>query len=393
MFGSSPLSDPTGPFAPSPSPAFSPYGPAGAPGYPPGAPSFGGTAPSPANQQSPFAHPGNVNPFETGGEASPFDQPLASNPFANTGSLGAAPSGRNPFADPDLSRSTVKNPAMGQPRLGALPNGLHLDTAGAHEPVLGAAFGSNPGSSGYAMNGNGHRAAGFGMAPEPALDNGARAGAGAANGRGIVDDVWVPPGGDDAPQTSSPATAPRPRPVGEDWTPERNAISGRLTHVQAGDTEVAFPTYDTAMARRRPFADDDLQLHDATAPVSAQLPALTDGPATAGERALSTVLVEGALLTPQKVDVLRGIQRMLSTVDMDFKLGELALLFKFLSPDQLLAALLVSRGVVSPQQIAALGRIKQELGGSGMDYDLETLLIMFHILPAEELRALRKELS
>jgi hypothetical protein len=80
-------------------------------------------------------------------------------------------------------------------------------------------------------------------------------------------------------------------------------------------------------------------------------------------------------------------------VDMDFRLGELALLFKFLSPDQLLAALLVSRGLVSPQQIAALGRIKQELGGSGMGYDLETLLLMFHILPAEELRALRSELS
>ena len=84
---------------------------------------------------------------------------------------------------------------------------------------------------------------------------------------------------------------------------------------------------------------------------------------------------------------------MLSSVEMDFKLGELALLFKFLSPDQLLAALLVSRGLVSPQQIAALGRIKQEMSSSGMDYDLETLLIMFHILPAEELKALREEIS
>jgi hypothetical protein len=84
---------------------------------------------------------------------------------------------------------------------------------------------------------------------------------------------------------------------------------------------------------------------------------------------------------------------MLTTVEMDFKLGELALLFKFLSPDQLLAALLVSRRLVSPQQIAALGRIKQELGGSGINYDLETLLVMFHILSRDELSRLRDELA
>jgi hypothetical protein len=105
------------------------------------------------------------------------------------------------------------------------------------------------------------------------------------------------------------------------------------------------------------------------------------------------VLVEGALLTEQRLDALKGIQQMLASVEMDFKLGELALLFKFLSPDQLLAALLVSRGLVSPQQIAGLGRVKQELSGSGMDYDLETLLAMFHILPPEQLHALRAELS
>jgi hypothetical protein len=108
---------------------------------------------------------------------------------------------------------------------------------------------------------------------------------------------------------------------------------------------------------------------------------------------LGTVLVDGALLTENKLEVLKGIQQMLSSVDMSFKLGELALLFKFLSPDQLLAALLVSRGLVSPQQIAGLGRVKQELAGSGMDYDLEALLSMFHILPPEQLHRLRAELA
>lgn len=382
MFGSNPLSDSAAPMMSPPS----------APGYPAGAPPFGAAAPG-ADQHSPFANPANINPFAAGGEASPFDQPLARNPFGAAGGLDGGASARNPFAGPEVG-STIKNPAVGQPRLGAIPNGPFLDTAGAHETVLGAAFGSNPGSNGHGVNGNGHLAVGFGMSPEPGRNNGAHAGDGSANGRAAVDDAWVPPGGDEPPQMPAPTTPASPRPGAHERSAAPVGLSGRPTYVQAGDTEVAFPTYDTAMTRQRAFADDDdLGPHDATAPVSIQLPALTGAPMPASERALGTVLVEGALLSSQKLDVLRGIQHMLSMVDMDFKLGELALLFKFLSPDQLLAALLVSRGVVSPQQIAALGRIKQELGGSGMDYDLETLLIMFHILPAEELRALRKELA
>jgi hypothetical protein len=127
----------------------------------------------------------------------------------------------------------------------------------------------------------------------------------------------------------------------------------------------------------------------------AQEPAMTRNlPAVQSktELALGTVLVNGALLTPSKLEVLRGIQAMLASVQMDYKLGELALLFRFLSPDQLLAALLVSRGLVTPQQIAGLGRVKQELAASGMDNDLESLLIMFHILTPEQLRQIRAEL-
>lgn len=111
------------------------------------------------------------------------------------------------------------------------------------------------------------------------------------------------------------------------------------------------------------------------------------------EQALSTVLVEGALLDESKMETLQGIQQMLAGVDMNFKLGELALLFNFLSPDQLLAAVLVSRGLVTPAQIAGLGRAKQDLASSGMDYDLETLISMFNILPPEQLRELRNELA
>ncbi len=117
------------------------------------------------------------------------------------------------------------------------------------------------------------------------------------------------------------------------------------------------------------------------------LPAVAASPA---DRALGDVRIEGALLTPQKLEALRGIQAMFASVDMGFKLGELALIFKFLSPDQLLAALLNrGRAVADPQQIAGLGRVKQELAASGMDYDLEALLGMFHILPPEQLRQIR----
>ena len=76
---------------------------------------------------------------------------------------------------------------------------------------------------------------------------------------------------------------------------------------------------------------------------------------------MSDVLVEGALLSRQTLDMLKGVRKMLRAQNMQVNIGELAMMFKFLTPDQLLAALLVSRELVSPQQIAALGRKKQEL--------------------------------
>ena len=84
---------------------------------------------------------------------------------------------------------------------------------------------------------------------------------------------------------------------------------------------------------------------------------------------------------------------MLSDVQVDVKLGELAVLFKFLSRDQLLAAELVSRGLVTPQQIANLGRTKQDLASSGMEYNLADLLTMFDVLPEEQVRQICKELT
>jgi hypothetical protein len=109
------------------------------------------------------------------------------------------------------------------------------------------------------------------------------------------------------------------------------------------------------------------------------------------ERSLSNVLIEGQLVSQQRLEVTLGIQRLLRGVDIDYRLGELLLMFKFLTSDQLLAALLVSRGLVTPVQVASMGRIKQELHAIGMEYDLENLLILFRLLSSEQLREIRSE--
>lgn len=110
------------------------------------------------------------------------------------------------------------------------------------------------------------------------------------------------------------------------------------------------------------------------------------------ERSLSNVLVEGQLISQQRLEIALGIQRLLRGADIDYRLGELLLMFRFLTPDQLLAALLVSRGMVTPAQVAAMGRIKQELHNIGMEYDLENLLILFRLLNSEQLREIRSEI-
>src|SRR5262249_42051045 len=66
------------------------------------------------------------------------------------------------------------------------------------------------------------------------------------------------------------------------------------------------------------------------------------------ERSLGNVLVEGQLVSQQRLEVAMGIQRLLRGVDLDYRLGEVLLTFKFLTHDQLLAAVLVSRGLVTP---------------------------------------------
>jgi hypothetical protein len=301
---------------------------------------------------SPFASPISGNPFVAAEDNSPFAQPYAVNPFAeatgvaqNSAGMAQTPpfvGAESPFAAAYGAPALAQPAPFGQPA--QMFGGQFIDPA----PNWGQ---------------NGH-------------SNGAHQGP--LHAGALVEDAWVPPEGDGALETGIvPSMAYQPY-------NEPNAFGA------AAFSPAAPPR---AMHFDQAAPSHDYTSYQPTVPVPAatQLPAIR--PSSATEQALGSVLVEGALLTEQKLEALKGIQQMLAGVNMQFKLGELALLFKFLSPDQLLAALLVSRGLVSPQQIAALGRVKQELGTSGMDHDLGTLLLMFHILPPEQLQALRAELS
>lgn len=377
-----------------------------APANPYGSPSQGGLMGS--EPASPFANPVQANPFAQPVEQSPFALPLNANPFAemqeNSGTFGA--SAANPFAAADLEtgRQSVPFGQPGNAQWEARPDagfGGAAPEPWSQSPGLGFGgagpqpFGGMSPAPAQGFGGNGFYGNGQGMSyPAPSGAFGTDAappeylngfgGAGSQPGQrsrppAEISDVWTPPdGGMDGPTGVVPEMAYK-------------RIEPPNDRAQAGWSEPT-PSFERQRDEDA-FARIDAYTHDETAPVPApsRLPAIRyDNPA---ERALGNVLVEGALLSENKLEALKGIQQMLATVDMEFKLGELALLFKFLSPDQLLAALLVSRGLVSPQQIAGLGRVKQELAASGMDYDLEALLGMFHILPADQLNQLRAELA
>lgn len=125
------------------------------------------------------------------------------------------------------------------------------------------------------------------------------------------------------------------------------------------------------------------------APQPPQIPVVS-GRAT---RSLGSVLLEGHLVPQERLQVAQHVQRMLRGVDLNYQLGEILLMFKLLTPDQLLAASLVSYGMISTIQITALGRIRQELHAIGLEYDLESLLVLFRILTPEQLREVRASWS
>jgi len=110
-------------------------------------------------------------------------------------------------------------------------------------------------------------------------------------------------------------------------------------------------------------------------------------------RSLGNVLLEGHLVPQHRLEVAQNIQRMLRGVDLNYQLGEILLMFKLLTPDQLLAASLVSYGLISAAQISGLGRVRQELHLMGLEYDLESLLVLFRILTPDQLREVRASWS
>lgn len=158
--------------------------------------------------------------------------------------------------------------------------------------------------------------------------------------------------------------------------------------VQAGEQKTDTPKEQAiSMAANNAVILDIVQsLPPMPAPPQQPQAAVLSGRAT---RSLGSVLLEGHLIPQSRLEVAQNIQRMLRGVDLNYQLGEILLMFKLLTPDQLLAASLVSYGLITTTQISALGRIRQELHSIGLEYDLENLLILFRILTPEQLREVR----
>lgn len=193
----------------------------------------------------------------------------------------------------------------------------------------------------------------------------------------------------DVPQ--SRAAASNSRDEQKRYTPQDNATVSQVRETEPEEVK-APPT------REETKEPEDLIPNNATLidimeslppmpPVEAQTrqaqPMVLNGRAT---RSLGSVLLAGHLVPENRLEVIQHVQRMLRGVDLNYQLGEILLMFKLLTPDQLLAASLVSYGMITTQQISGLGRIRQELHSLGLEYDLENLLILFRILTPEQVR-------
>jgi CheY-like chemotaxis protein len=220
----------------------------------------------------------------------------------------------------------------------------------------------------------------------------------------------------------SGSSATQPRPAAHPETPVASANTSQLStlpspleaspqdaHVSNGasgtlnlDSENILPeevrrTLQQSASRRPEVKTSDDMLLDIVKSLPPMSPApqppqpqVLNGRAT---RSLGSVLLEGHLVPQERLQVAQHVQRMMRGVDLNYQLGEILLMFKLLTPDQLLAASLVSYGMISTVQISALGRIRQELHAMGLEYDLESLLVLFRILTPEQLREVRASWS
>ncbi len=178
----------------------------------------------------------------------------------------------------------------------------------------------------------------------------------------------------------------------EDKEKRDEVDNSRNTEIQAQQEQL--PTQD--MPKEQDVPDTGMSPNNAMLlDIVQSLPLMPSPPASSQAvsgrtmRTLGSVLLEGHLVPRSRLEVAQNIQRMLRGVDLNYQLGEILLMFKLLTPDQLLAASLVSYGMISTQQIGALGRIRQELHSIGLEYDLESLLILFRMLTPEQLREVR----
>jgi hypothetical protein len=339
-----------------------------------GGPPVAGAAPFsapysvPAWDASPFAQPAEANPFAGApSDSSPFAQPYTANPFTTAfGDSGADAWLRSGSFPPSAPSASAGRPAGG--------------SFGSYDRPQDNRFGSGFGASGGRPAALGSGLGGF-------ANSGARSA----------------PSGPSQPNwaTSQPSGKTPAQPsIADSWTPPDSSVRSPETpgNQETGVVpELAFRPISPASGGSAPASPSSSDMGWMASEIMRRnsAGALGAGHAlnAADEQALSDVLVEGALLSPQTLDVLRGVQQMLGSVDMKLNIGELAMLFKFLSQDQYLAALLVSRGLVSPQQIASLGRIKQDLAANGQDQDLESLLVRYNVLSAAQLAQVRAELS
>lgn len=210
----------------------------------------------------------------------------------------------------------------------------------------------------------------------------------------------LPPETPIAPSASSqirPVQAPVPQ------TPLPTQQNSGQLHVEENHTSLAeqlqAAVSQAGLARRAEVKTSDDMLLDIVKSLPPMSPApqppalepqVLNGRAT---RSLGSVLLEGHLVPQERLEVAQHVQRMMRGVDLNYQLGEILLMFKLLTPDQLLAASLVSYGMISTIQITGLGRIRQELHAMGLEYDLESLLILFRILTPEQLREVRASWS
>ncbi|HEU5374590.1 MAG TPA: hypothetical protein VFV38_04050 [Ktedonobacteraceae bacterium] len=188
-------------------------------------------------------------------------------------------------------------------------------------------------------------------------------------------------------QEASPDMATQPRQVTGPLSNDRDITLSEQVQAHLQQT----------LARRPEIRTSDDMLLDIVKSLPPMAPApqppqtqVLNGRAT---RSLGSVLLEGHLVPQERLQVAQHVQRMLRGVDLNYQLGEILLMFKLLTPDQLLAASLVSYGMISTVQISALGRIRQELHAMGLEYDLESLVILFRILTPEQMREVRASWS